>query len=188
MKGMFLCTYAELLSGGLFIIVLLQTLVPVAYITLYERKVLAAMQRRRGPNAVGFWGVLQPLADGLKLMAKEGIRPWVSIATVYEKAPFMALVPSFLAWLVLPLTDDGSNYADNDLGFLVFTAITTLGSFGVVLAGWGSFSRYAMMGALRAIAQLISYEVVFLLTIAPIAILTGSFSFFSIVNAQAEAC
>lgn len=97
-------------------------------------------------------------------------------------------MPSFAAWSILPLSFDSLNYPDSDIAFLIFTAITTLGSFGVVLAGWGSFSRYAMMGALRAIAQLISYEVVFLLTIAPVAMLSGSFSFFNIITTQQEAC
>lgn len=99
-------------------------------------------------------------------------------------APVLALVPSFLGWVILPLSTDAVNYPDSDIAFLIFTAISTLGSFGVILAGWGSFSRYAMMGALRAIAQLISYEVVFLLTVVPTALLSGSFSFFKIVEAQ----
>lgn len=156
---------------------LLGTLISVAYYTLFERKVLAAMQRRRGPNVVGIFGLLQPLADGLKLIAKEGIVPTMSIVTVYLLAPAISLIISFLGWSVLPIFKNNSINISNDLDILLFFCLTAFGSYGVILAGWGSFSRYAVMGALRAIAQLISYEVIFLLCMFPGVLFVGSFNF-----------
>jgi len=159
------------------IFTLLGTLISVAYFTLFERKVMAAMQRRRGPNVVGFYGLLQPLADGLKLIAKEGIVPTLSIVIVYLFAPILSLIVSFLGWTILPIYHSNVLGINNDLDILLFFCLTAFGSYGVILAGWGSFSRYAVMGSLRAIAQLISYEVIFLLCMFPGVLFVGSFSF-----------
>lgn len=159
------------------IFTLLGTLVSVAYYTLFERKILAAMQRRRGPNVVGIFGLLQPLADGFKLIAKEGIIPTLSIVYVYLLAPMLSLVISFLGWGVLPIYHTNVLGINSDLDILIFFCLTAFGSYGVILAGWGSFSRYAVMGALRAIAQLISYEVIFLLSMFPGILYVGGFSF-----------
>lgn len=164
--------------GIIIIFSLLGTLISVAYYTLFERKVLAAMQRRRGPNVVGIFGLLQPLADGLKLIAKEGIVPTLSIVSVYLLAPMISLVMSFLGWSVLPIFNNNVISVSSDLDILIFFCLTALGSYGVVLAGWSSFSRYAVMGALRAIAQLISYEVIFLLAMFPLIFFVGSFNFY----------
>lgn len=166
--------------------ILISILVSVAYFTLMERKVLAAMQRRRGPNVVGVYGVLQPLADGLKLMAKEGIIPTLAREGVFLAAPAISMVMSFSGWIALPATNINIININNDLDILIFFCLTSLGSYGVVLAGWGSFSRYAVMGGLRAIAQLISYEVIFLLAILPPAILVGNFNFATFCQYQSD--
>lgn len=172
----------------ILITTLLGILVSVAYYTLFERKVLAAMQRRRGPNVVGMFGLLQPLADGLKLMAKEGIVPTMSIVSVYLAAPLISIVFSFAGWAVLPIADSNVLNINSDLDILIFFCLSSLGSYGVVLAGWGSFSRYAVMGALRAIAQLISYEVIFLLNMLPAASFVGSFNFLEFSYVQENSC
>lgn len=168
--------------------IILATLISVAYYTLMERKVLAAMQRRRGPNAVGFYGVFQPLADGLKLIAKEGILPTLAIIRLYVLAPGIGMTMSFCGWLALPVTNFNIITMNSDLDLLIFFCLTSLGSYGVVLAGWGSSSRYAVMGGLRAIAQLISYEVIFLLCILPSAMYVGSFNFNAFSALQGENC
>lgn len=172
--------------GIIILLSLLGTLISVAYYTLFERKVLAAMQRRRGPNVVGIFGLLQPAADGLKLIAKEGIVPTLSIVSVYLLAPVISLVMSFLGWSVLPIFNESVISISSDLDILIFFCLTAFGSYGVVLAGWSSFSRYAVMGALRAIAQLISYEVIFLLAMFPLVYFVGSFNFYEFNEVQAK--
>lgn len=128
--------------------------------------------------------MLQPLADGLKLMAKEGILPSLAIATVYLSAPIISLVVSFCGWTLLPIFFENPLIVNNDLDIILFFCLTALGTYGVVLAGWGSYSRYAVLGALRAIAQLISYEVIFLLVIFPSVLFVGSFNFLEYLQIQ----
>lgn len=176
------------LSIIIFISLLLGTLIAVAYYTLLERHVLSQVQRRKGPNFSGALGSLQPLADGLKLMAKEGIVPSLSIVTVYFIAPIFSLIISFCGWTLLPVFFENPLDINSDLDIILFFCLTSIGTYGVVLAGWGSYSRYAVLGSLRAIAQLISYEVIFLLTILPCTFFVGSFSFieFHLVQSQAD--
>jgi len=114
---------------------LLGILISVAYYTLFERKVMAAMQRRRGPNVVGVFGVLQPLADGLKLMAKEGLIPTLSIVSVYLLAPTISILFSFSGWAILPISNDNVLNISSDLDILIFFCLASLGSYGVILAG-----------------------------------------------------
>lgn len=156
--------------------------IPVAFYTLLERRVMAAVQRRVGPNVVGFWGVLQPVADGVKLMAKEHVMPRQASSILYYLAPVISISISYVCWFFIPL-DYFSDF-ETEFGVFVLFAISALSSYGVILAGWASYSRYAVMGALRAIAQLISYEVVLLLMVFPVTVLSGSYRLSDIVYSQ----
>jgi len=129
----------------------------VAYLTLAERKILGFMQIRPGPNRVGYWGLLQPVADGIKLLMKEVIIPTGSNKFLFIAAPVLALVPALAAWAVVPF-DDGMILANVNAGLLYLLAMTSLGVYGIIIAGWASNSKYAFLGALRSAAQIVSYE------------------------------
>jgi len=158
-------------------------LVAVAYLTLAERKVMAAMQRRKGPNVVGFLGLLQPLADGLKLLVKEPVLPSNANTLLFLGAPFMTFVLALLAWAVIPF-DEGIVLADLNLGIAYIFAISSLGVYGIIVAGWSSNSKYAFLGALRSTAQMVSYEVSLGLILITVLLCVGSLHLSTIVLAQ----
>jgi NADH-quinone oxidoreductase subunit H len=159
----------------------------------FERKVIADMQARRGPNRWGPFGILQTLADGIKLFFKEDFRPQNADAWTYALAPLAAMIPSFLAFAVVPIGDHvtvGERrvdfiLSDINIGILYFLAMGSLGVYGIVLAGWASGSKYPLLGGIRSSAQLISYEIALGLSLVPIALRAGSLSTVDIVAAQA---
>jgi len=158
-------------------------LIAVAYFTIAERKVMGAIQRRRGPNVVGYIGLLQPLADGLKLFAKETTLPTSANTSVFLLAPGLAFVLSLMGWAVIPFAE-GVVICDINLGILYLLAISSLNVYGILFAGWSSNSKYAFLGALRSAAQMISYEISIGFTILSVVVCAGSFNLSTIVLAQ----
>ena len=158
-------------------------LVSVAYLTYFERKVIASMQLRKGPNVVGPFGLLQPLADGAKLFVKETILPAGSNKLLFIMAPMLIFVLSLIAWSVIPF-GDGLVLADINVGLLYFFAISSLGVYGVIMAGWASNSKYAFLGALRSAAQMVSYEVSIGFVVITVVLCAGSLNLSDIVEAQ----
>ena len=140
------------------LLIVLPIMGAVAYLTLAERKVIGFMQIRIGPNRVGYYGLLQPIADGVKLLLKEIIIPSGSSKFLFVLAPIMALAPSLAAWAVIPF-DDGMVLANVNAGLLYILAMTSLGVYGIIIAGWASNSKYAFLGAVRSAAQIVSYEI-----------------------------
>ena len=160
-------------------------LLAVAYFTVAERKIMGAIQRRRGPNVIGFIGLLQALADGLKLFVKETILPSNSNLGVFLLAPILSFLLSVMSWAVIPFTHKVV-LADINLGILYLFAISSLNVYGIVLAGWSSNSKYAFLGALRSAAQMISYEISIGFIVLTIAVCVGSLNLSKIVLAQTE--
>jgi NADH-quinone oxidoreductase subunit H len=169
-------------------------MVGVAYMTLAERRVSAWIQDRRGPNRVGPHGLLQPLADGVKnIMKEETLPPYVNKA-IFFLAPILSFAPAMMAWAVIPFGASwGSRwgridmvFADLPIGFLFVLAITSLGVYGIVLAGWSSNNKYALLGGLRSSAQMVSYEIAMGLSLIPVLLLSGNVTLGAIVNQQAS--
>ena len=160
-------------------------LIAVAYLTLAERRVIGFMQLRKGPNVVGPFGMFQPFADALKLMAKETILPAGADKVVFIIAPMLTFVLALVAWAVIPF-DAGLVLADINVGILYLFAISSLGVYGVIMAGWASNSKYAFLGALRSAAQMVSYEVSMGLVIINVLICVGSLNLSDIIEAQRD--
>jgi NADH-quinone oxidoreductase subunit H len=160
-------------------------LLAVAYLTYAERKVIAAMQLRQGPMTVGPYGLLQPLADGLKLFVKETVIPTGANKVVFVLAPMVTFILALIGWAVIPF-GEGLVLADINVGVLYLFAVSSLGVYGIIMAGWASNSRYAFLGALRSSAQMVSYEIAIGLIIISVLISAGSLNLSAIVRAQAE--
>jgi NADH-quinone oxidoreductase subunit H len=163
--------------------IILPLLVAVAYLTYAERKVLAAMQLRQGPNVVGPFGLLQPLADGIKLLGKETIIPSGANRVLFVAAPMLTFLLALVAWAVIPF-QAGWVLADINVGILYLFAISSLGVYGIIIAGWASNSKYAFLGGLRSAAQMVSYEVSIGLVIITVLLCVGSLNLSKIVEAQ----
>src|SRR3954464_14310462 len=187
-------------DGGVVLIVIIKTVVTFALLLLsvlfmvwFERKVISDMQNRIGPNRAGPWGLLQTLADGIKLFFKEGFTPERADSRVYRLAPYLAMVPAFLAFAIVPVGGTitilhhttNLQLADPPIGILFLLAMSSIAVYGVMLAGWASGSKYPLLGAVRASAQMVSYEAALGLSIAAVVLVTGSLSTRAIVNDQA---
>lgn len=166
-----------------FLLVVIPVLIGVAYLTLAERKVIGYMQARRGPNVVGVFGLLQPLADGVKLFSKEMVIPNHVSTALYFFAPVLALTLGLVVWVVLPLHPTAI-LADVGLGILLIFAFSSVGVYAILISGWSSNSKYAFLGALRAAAQMISYEVSIGLILITVILCVGSLNLTAIVLAQ----
>ena len=158
-------------------------LVAVAYMTYADRKIWAAIQLRRGPNVVGPFGLLQPMADGLKLVLKETIVPSSANGVLFIIAPMIAFMTALVAWAVVPF-DNGWVIADINVGILYLFAISSLGVYGVIIAGWASNSKYSFLGALRSAAQMVSYEVAIGFVLITVLLCVGSLNLSKVVLAQ----
>lgn len=165
------------------LLITLPLLLCVAYLTYAERRVIGLMQMRRGPSVVGFFGLLQPIADAVKLMFKEVIVPTPASKVVFILAPMITFILSLIGWAVIPF-GPGLVLADINVGVLYVLAVSSLGVYGIIMAGWASNSKYAFLGAIRSSAQMISYEVSMGLVIVTVLLVTGTLNLTEIVEYQ----
>ena len=165
------------------LVILLPVLLSVAFMTIIERKQLAAHQRRVGPNTVGYYGILQPFSDALKLIVKETIIPSQSNKILFYLAPVFTLIFSLLGWGIIPF-GQGLTLSDFSMGILYTLALSSLGVYGVLFAGWSANSKYAFLGSLRSTAAMISYELILSSAILIIILLTGSLNYTKIIESQ----
>lgn len=165
------------------LIVLVPVLLSVAFMTIIERKVMGSMQRRIGPNVVGYYGVLQPFADALKLVVKEQVIPSQSTKSLFFLAPILSLIFSLLGWGIIPF-GPGLTLTDFSLGILYSLALSSIGVYGILFAGWSANSKYAFLGSLRSTAQMISYELIYSAAVLIIILLCGTFNITEIIEAQ----
>ena len=177
--GLVILTFAKALA------LLVPLLIGVAYLTYAERKVMAAIQLRKGPNVVGPFGLLQPFADAIKMITKETIIPSGSNRVLFVMAPMLTFILAMLAWAVIPV-NDGWAIADINVGLLYLFAISSLGVYGVIIAGWASNSKYAFLGALRSAAQMVSYEVSMGFVLVTVLLCVGSLNLTDVVRAQSK--
>jgi NADH-quinone oxidoreductase subunit H len=177
--GIVILTFAEALA------LLVPLLIGVAYLTYAERKVLAAMQLRKGPNVVGPFGLLQPFADALKMLMKETIIPTGSNRLLFLLGPMLTFTLAMIAWAVIPV-NEGWVGADINVGILYLFAISSLGVYGIIIAGWASNSKYAFLGAMRSAAQMVSYEVSMGFVLVTVLLCVGSLNLTDIVHAQTK--
>lgn len=165
------------------LILILFLLISIAYFTLAERKILASIQRRKGPNVVGIFGLLQPLADGLKFFTKETVLPSNADTFLFIIAPILTFFLSLISWVIIPF-GFGMFYTELNIGLLYLLAISSLGVYGIIIAGWSSNSKYSFLGALRSSAQMISYELTIGFSILSVVICAQSFNLINIILAQ----
>jgi NADH-ubiquinone oxidoreductase chain 1 len=175
-----LSTIISILEG---LLVVVPALLSVAFVTVAERKTMASMQRRLGPNIVGYYGLLQAFADALKLLLKEYIAPTQANIILFFLGPIITLIFSLLGYLVIPY-GSGLYISDFSLGIIYMLAVSSLATYGILLAGWSANSKYAFLGSLRSTAQLISYELILSSVIILVVLLTGSLNLISIVESQ----
>lgn len=173
----------SLVIQGKILLIIIPVMLSVAYLTYAERRVIGYMQRRRGPNRVGYYGLLQPIADGLKLLSKEVILPTNANRFLFLLAPILSIGPALAAWAVIPFSE-GWILADIDAALLYVLALTGIGVYGVIIAGWASNSKYAFLGAMRSAAQMVAYEIAMGFALVGVLMAGGSLNLGAITQAQ----
>lgn len=167
------------------LIIVVPLLIAVAYVTLAERKILGSMQIRKGPNVVGVYGLLQPLADGVKLFSKETIIPTHSNVGVFLMSPILVLILALISWAVIPY-DSTAVLCDINISIMYIFAVSSVGVYAILMSGWGSNSKYSFYGAVRCAAQMISYEVSIGLIILSVVVCSGEINLSGIVESQED--
>jgi NADH-ubiquinone oxidoreductase chain 1 len=175
--------FSSIISILEVLLLTIPVLLTVAYVTIAERKTMASMQRRLGPNIIGYYGLLQAFADALKLLLKEYVSPTQANLILFFLGPIITLVFSLLGYGVIPYAP-GLSLSDFNLGILYILAMSSLATYGILLAGWSANSKYAFLGSLRSTAQLISYELILSSAILLVIFLTGSLNLTVIIEAQ----